>query len=149
MPGCCCSNCLPSVVKLSFSEAAAKTVTVPDSFGAADADVPDPAEDEPSEDEEEQALRASNAAAPATPDFSILVRRVERVITVLLLWLCTEEAVAPCHDRSYGRAAIILPQLPGVRALLHCMSWRCVTQGSHVRLYEAVVRVRTLRRWCP
>jgi len=52
-------------VKLSFREAAANTVTVPESFG--EEDVEDFAASEESDvpSEEEQALRASSAATPA------------------------------------------------------------------------------------
>ncbi|GAA4302680.1 hypothetical protein GCM10023086_19180 [Streptomyces venetus] len=88
MPGWAFSNSLPSVVKLSFSEAAAKTVTSPDSFGEPEAagEEPDDAVEESSEDE--QALRASSAAAPAPVTCSIRrVRRTVRVITgVHSLW---------------------------------------------------------------
>lgn len=63
VPGCSFSNSSPSSVKLSFSEAAANTVTVPFS-------------DE--EDDEEQAVspravRSARAAVPA-------VRRAERIM---------------------------------------------------------------------
>jgi hypothetical protein len=58
---------------------------VPDIFGDADAEVSDFEEDESSL--EEQALRASSAAAPAPATCRVRrVRRAERVITVLLLW---------------------------------------------------------------
>jgi hypothetical protein len=72
-------------VKLSLREAAAKTVTVPSTFGADEApDVavaPEPVEPEASEvpEDEEQALRASRAAADA-PTIDRL-RRAGRVIT--------------------------------------------------------------------
>ncbi|GGR75966.1 hypothetical protein GCM10010269_13890 [Streptomyces humidus] len=65
MPGWAFSNVSPRVVKLSFREAAANTVTVPDSWSAedADAEVGDSAAEESPDDE--QALRTSSAAAPA------------------------------------------------------------------------------------
>ncbi|GHA15715.1 hypothetical protein GCM10010389_62840 [Streptomyces echinoruber] len=92
MPGWSFSNSLPRVVKLSFSEAAAKTVTVPESRFAPEAAlaaVPDAAadpEDRGADDdaspEEEQALRASSAAAPAPAACSVRpVRRTVRVVT--------------------------------------------------------------------
>src|SRR5689334_12703161 len=71
VPGCAFSNSLPSVVKLSFSEAAANTVTVPDNLSDL-SDLPDEEAEaegsdfvEESESDDEQALRASRAAAPA------------------------------------------------------------------------------------
>jgi hypothetical protein len=80
------SNSLPRVVKLSLSEAAAKTVTVPESFGEEEAEVSDFGEESESESEDEQALRASSAAAPtpATRRVRVRVRRADRVITGLL-----------------------------------------------------------------
>ncbi|GAA3057104.1 hypothetical protein GCM10010448_45610 [Streptomyces glomeratus] len=69
VPGCSFSNSWPRAVKLSFREAAANTVIVPDSFGVEDAEDAEEsdfsAESEPDPDEEEQALRTSSAAAPA------------------------------------------------------------------------------------
>ncbi|BDE40350.1 hypothetical protein GCM10010095_16020 [Streptomyces anthocyanicus] len=59
MPGCRFSNSSPNSVKLSVSEAAAKTFTVPDSPSE-----PPPDEAAP-ESDDEQALRATSAAAPA------------------------------------------------------------------------------------
>jgi hypothetical protein len=87
-------------VKLSFREAAANTVTVPDSFGEADAPeepgFPVSGASEES-DEEEQAVRASTAAAPAPASRSSRrVRRAERVINRLL---GTGTTVAPWHAR--------------------------------------------------
>lgn len=85
VPGFAFSNSLPRLVNDSWSEAAANTVTVPDIFGDADAEESDFEEDESSL--EEQALRASSAAAPAPATCRVRrVRRAERVITVLLLW---------------------------------------------------------------
>jgi hypothetical protein len=100
VPGCCFSNSLPRVVKLSLSEAAAKTVTVPDSLGDADVEVSDLAdESEEAEEssEEEQALSAIRAATPAPATCSIRrVRRAERVITIYTSVL-SGKAVAPIH----------------------------------------------------
>ncbi|GAA0909655.1 hypothetical protein GCM10009549_18280 [Streptomyces thermoalcalitolerans] len=58
VPGWSFSNFLPRAVKLSLSEAAAKTVTSPDGFDDEEADA---AESEPGD---EQALRAMRATAP-------------------------------------------------------------------------------------
>src|SRR4051812_20364211 len=86
VPGCSFSNSLPRVVKLSLSEAAAKTVTAPESFAEAEELEPAAAESESeSEPAEEQAARASSAAAPAPAACRVrTVRRTERVITVSL-----------------------------------------------------------------
>jgi hypothetical protein len=69
---------LPRVVKLSFSEAAAKTVTVPVSFLAesADAEEEESFWEEDASEPEEQALSASSAATPAP--VTCTVRRVRR-----------------------------------------------------------------------
>ncbi len=78
VPGCAASNCLPSVVKLSCSDAAAKTVTVPVMSEDPDADTePD---EEPDEELEEQPLRASRTAAQ--PPASRAVRVVTELSTL-------------------------------------------------------------------
>ncbi|GAB2890763.1 hypothetical protein GCM10027074_68780 [Streptomyces deserti] len=59
VPGCFSSNRRPKVVKLSSREAAAKTVTVPETFDDEDAEESEPGP------VEEQALTASSAAADA------------------------------------------------------------------------------------
>jgi hypothetical protein len=76
-------------VQLSFREAAANTVTVPESFGEEDDEAePFALSGESDVSEEEQALRASSAAAPtpATRRVRVVrrVRRVDRVVTDLL-----------------------------------------------------------------
>ena len=85
VPGWAVSNSLPSVVKLSLSEAAAKTATSPDGFDDADLEEPEPGAPESeseSESEDEQADRTSSAATPAPAACSVRrVRRTERVIT--------------------------------------------------------------------
>ncbi|GAA3362128.1 hypothetical protein GCM10017744_051600 [Streptomyces antimycoticus] len=61
MPGCSFSKVLPRAVKLSFSEAAANTVTVPDGFFE---DEPESDSlEESSESPEEQAVSAMVASA--------------------------------------------------------------------------------------
>ncbi|GHF68688.1 hypothetical protein GCM10018787_16280 [Streptomyces thermodiastaticus] len=83
-PGWSFSNFLPSVVKLSFNEAAAKTVTSPDTAPEAPDDAEEPCEDcgDESGPDDEQALRASSAAAPAPAARSIRRGdRAERLIT--------------------------------------------------------------------
>ncbi|GGW58879.1 hypothetical protein GCM10010350_49280 [Streptomyces galilaeus] len=77
MPGCAFSNSAPRAVKLSWREAAAKTVTVPDTFAAPGAEELDP--DEVSS-EEEQALSTSSVAT-AVPVRG-RVRRAVRGVTV-------------------------------------------------------------------
>jgi hypothetical protein len=64
VPGCSFSNSLPSSVNVSFSEAAANTVTVPDRLPEAEAEAEesDLVDEESSDDE--HALRSSNAATP-------------------------------------------------------------------------------------
>jgi hypothetical protein len=90
VPGWAFSNCWPRAVKLSFREAAANTVTVPESFGEEDVEADDFALPEESDlpSEEEQALRASSAAAPTPATCRVRlvrrVRRADRVITDLL-----------------------------------------------------------------
>lgn len=64
VPGWAFSNSLPRVVKLSLSEAAANTVTVPDSSSDGEA-VPGESDADEESSDDEQALRASRAAAPA------------------------------------------------------------------------------------
>jgi hypothetical protein len=87
-------------VKLSSRDAAAKTVTVPDSFGDEEADPADEPEPEPEPDEEEQALRASSAAAPAPAAHRLRrVRRTERVITGRLPLLVREGSPEPSDTR--------------------------------------------------
>ncbi|GAA1682823.1 hypothetical protein GCM10009680_22960 [Streptomyces yatensis] len=61
MPGCSFSKVLPSAVKLSLSEAAAKTVTVPDGFF--DEEPESDFWEESSESPEEQAVSAMAASA--------------------------------------------------------------------------------------
>ncbi|GHE60446.1 hypothetical protein GCM10014715_12130 [Streptomyces spiralis] len=126
MPGCCCSNSLPSAVKLSFREAAAKTVTVPVTFWEEDAADPDPDDDEPSDDDEEDAeeqpLRASRAAAPAPATCSVRVPGTERVITVSTPLVVHGRCRALPRPNS-GRAVMIMPQVRAVSLLSHRMSW--------------------------
>jgi len=91
VPGWPFSIFLPRVVRLSWSEAAAKTVTVPDRFGDEDADGEgsDVADEESSE--EEQAVRDGSAA-----DTAPAARRVRRVRCV---------GTVPCGSRS-GSGAV-------------------------------------------
>jgi hypothetical protein len=82
VPGCSSSNRFPSVVKLSFSDAAANTVTVPltSSDDEADEEDPDVAVAESSDDE--HAPSVSRAVAPrAAARIDRRVRRAVRVIT--------------------------------------------------------------------
>lgn len=102
VPGCSSSNCLPSVVKLSFSDAAANTVTVPDSLSdEADATEPDLADEESPDDV--QALRASSTVAPrAATCIGPRVRCSVRVITGPLPLVLTDTitSVRADHQRS-------------------------------------------------
>jgi hypothetical protein len=94
VPGCSFSKRSPSVVKLSFSEAAAKTVTVPVTPCP-----PDSADE--SEPDAEQALSASRAAAVPAP----VIRRVRcgRVISEHSLWDRGRARRALPMHRSYWR----------------------------------------------
>jgi hypothetical protein len=90
------SNCWPSVVKLSFNDAAAKTVTVPDSLSGGAFDVPaEPDDDESAE--EEQALRASSAATPAP--LARRARRLRRALRVAaVIKVCSLSSCGASRD---------------------------------------------------
>jgi hypothetical protein len=118
-------------VKLSFSEAAAKTVTVPDSLSDAEADAEEPDVADESESDDEQALRASRAAAPAPVTCNIRrVRRAERVITGELPLVLT--------DTSTVSRRIIVPQMQGRSLLALCMSGIMDLMAWHVPVADDV-----------
>lgn len=148
VPGCSFSNFLPSVVKLSFSEAAANTVTSPESLPDEEADAEESDFDEEESSDDEQALSASSAAAPAPA--TCRVRRFRRAVRVftgpLPLVLTDAQSLAAPADHTAVRPhpSMIMPQMRGESLLSHRMSWVGYLWGSHVRLYETVVESLSL-----